>query len=45
LTQPEQAREMGLRARHRVENRFSWDRTAQRTAEVYEWALGQMGSA
>jgi glycosyltransferase involved in cell wall biosynthesis len=44
LTQPERAREMGLRARHRVENRFSWERTAQRTAEVYRWAIETAGN-
>jgi glycosyltransferase involved in cell wall biosynthesis len=38
LSSPDMARELGARARARVEARFSWERTARETVEVYRWA-------
>lgn len=39
LEEPERARAFGLAGRRRVEARFSWDRIARRTLEVYAEAL------
>lgn len=38
LSRPAWAKELGARARARVEARFSWQRTARETVEVYRWA-------
>ncbi len=38
LSRPALAKELGVRARARVEARFSWERTARETVEVYRWA-------
>jgi glycosyltransferase involved in cell wall biosynthesis len=44
FSQPLLQRTLGSRARERVERLFSWEKTAQRTAEVYRWAIEMTGS-
>jgi alpha-maltose-1-phosphate synthase len=41
VEQPELAREMGLRARQRVLDSFTWPAKAAQVLEVYRWVLGE----
>ncbi|MBW1708316.1 MAG: glycosyltransferase family 4 protein [Deltaproteobacteria bacterium] len=41
ISQPNFSRELGLRARRRVERLFSWDRTAENTVQIYQQLINQ----
>ena len=43
LDDPERAEQMGIAARKRVEDHFSWEAIAERTLAVYRQVLGQVG--
>ncbi len=44
LSQPRLEGGLAARARNRVERLFSWEKTARRTVEVYEWAIEMAGN-
>ncbi|MBW2092985.1 MAG: glycosyltransferase family 4 protein, partial [Deltaproteobacteria bacterium] len=44
ISQPVFSRELGLRARRRVERLFSWDQTAENTIEVYKKLISQQAT-
>jgi starch synthase len=44
LRAPEESREMGKRARKRVEDHFSWTSIAAKTLAFYEQVIDQRGS-
>lgn len=43
IENPEKIDQMGVRARQRVLDKFTWEVRAQQTLEVYEWVLGEKG--